>query len=130
MLSSDGSEQCPVRKEIENMIEAQRWATVKMLAHRPERMMRIALEVRSLKLSCGEHKPSPDLARRVLVRGSIPPRLIPSFPVKSSACSIRSPKYHLVGAYVSNSDGIPQVVGRTLLLGESLDFRSHLALLF
>ncbi len=73
MLNTDGSEHCPVRKEIENMIEAQRWATVKMIAHRPERMMRIALEVRSHKLSCGEHKPSPELARRVLVRSSIPP---------------------------------------------------------
>ena len=73
MLNTDGSEQCPVRKEIENMIEAQRWATAKMIAHRPERMMRIALEVRSHKLSCGEHKPNPDLARRVLVRSSNPP---------------------------------------------------------
>jgi hypothetical protein len=76
MLNTDCSEQCPVRKEIENMIEAQRWATTKMIANRPERMMRIALEVRSHKLMCGEHKPNPELARRVLVRSSIQPCLI------------------------------------------------------
>ncbi|CAL8470537.1 g10079 [Coccomyxa elongata] len=73
MLNTDGSEQCPVRKEIENMIEAQRWATAKMIAHRPERMMRIALEVRSHKISCGEHKPDPDLARRVLAAMDLTP---------------------------------------------------------
>lgn len=72
MLETDGSEGCPWRGQIEAMIEAQRWATHHMFAHNPARMMRIALEVRTHKLSCGQHKADPALQRRVLVREHSP----------------------------------------------------------
>ncbi|EIE22562.1 hypothetical protein COCSUDRAFT_63710 [Coccomyxa subellipsoidea C-169] len=52
MLHTDGRQGCPFRAEIEKMIEARRWSVLKVLEHNPERMMRIAMEVRSQRMEC------------------------------------------------------------------------------
>ena len=84
MVDTDGREGCPVRREVERLIEARRWSITKVLEHNPARMMRIALEVRSRKFCHGQAGNDPDLQRRVLV--SSPPN---HFPVPLSCCLLR-----------------------------------------
>ena len=68
MLDTDGSRGCPMRIEIEKLMEARRWAFTKVLEHNPVRMMRIGAEVRANKLKCGrQDQLDTDKQRRVLV---------------------------------------------------------------
>ena len=68
MLDTDGSRGCPMRREIEKLMEARRWAFTKVLEHNPVRMMRIGAEVRANKLKCGrQDQLDTDKQRRVLV---------------------------------------------------------------
>jgi hypothetical protein len=71
MLNTDGREGCPVRREIEKLIETRRWSTHTILEHNPARMMRIAVEVRSQKLHNTENAYDLDKQHRVLVRRTI-----------------------------------------------------------
>ncbi len=66
MLHTDGRQGCPFRAEIEKMIEARRWSVLKVLEHNPERMMRIAMEVRSQRMECAA---DPAKQRSILVSG-------------------------------------------------------------
>ena len=68
MLHTNGREGCPVRKEIERLVEARRWSVKKVLERNPSRMMRTAVEVRSQNLVCGLDLHDLDRQRRVLVR--------------------------------------------------------------
>ncbi|KAK9904211.1 hypothetical protein WJX75_006872 [Coccomyxa subellipsoidea] len=72
-LHTDGREGCPVRKEIERLVEARRWLVKKVLERNPSRMMRIAVEVRSQNLVCGLDLHDLDRQRRVLAAMELTP---------------------------------------------------------
>ncbi|KAK9904170.1 hypothetical protein WJX75_005784 [Coccomyxa subellipsoidea] len=73
MLNTDGREGCPVRREIEKLIETRRWSTHTILEHNPARMMRIAVEVRSQKLHNTENAYDLDKQHRVLAAMELTP---------------------------------------------------------